>query len=120
MLLAIYSRKPLLTDSHIYHFSINSAGNTWTGLTGDDDTGIETKPDAAWTPQETVLYLLDKVRLGDFYILGPDNETPKEIDQLRIMWSARDVAESRPPLSRWHEDYQPLFQRFMDEGLSEK
>ncbi|KAJ3562501.1 hypothetical protein NP233_g9531 [Leucocoprinus birnbaumii] len=94
-----------------------TAGNTWTGLTGDDGTGTGIKLDAAWTPEETVLYMLDKVRQGDFYIIVPDNETPKEVDQLRIMWSAGDVAENRPALSRWHKDYKPLFEEFMQEGL---
>ncbi|KXN84168.1 3-oxoacyl-[acyl-carrier-protein] reductase FabG [Leucoagaricus sp. SymC.cos] len=94
-----------------------AAGNTWTGLTGDDGTG-GIKPDAAWTPEQTVLYMLDKVRQGDFYILVPDNETPREVDQLRIMWSAGDVVEGRPPLSRWHKDYQSLFEKFMREGLA--
>jgi len=109
-----------LTEPHTYHLIANSAGNTWTGLTGDDDTGLETKPDGAWTPQESISYMLDRVRQGEFYIIGPDNETPKEVDQLRIMWSARDIAEGRPPLSRWHEDYRPMFQKFIDEHLSGK
>lgn len=101
--------------SHLF-----TAGNTWTGLTGDDDTGLETKPDGAWTPQESISYMLDRVRQGEFYIIGPDNETSKEVDQLRIIWSARDIAEGRPPLSRWHEDYRPMFQKFIDEHLSGK
>ncbi|KAF5348583.1 hypothetical protein D9756_009677 [Leucocoprinus leucothites] len=94
-----------------------AAGNTWTGLTGDDGTGTKTKPEAAWTPEQTVLFMLDRVRQGDFYILVPDNETPKEVDQLRIMWSAGDAAEGRPALSRWHKDYKPLFEEFMREGM---
>jgi len=44
----------------------------------------------------------------------------QNVDQSRILWSARDVAEGRPPLSRWHEDYRPMFQKFMDEQLSGK
>jgi hypothetical protein len=76
------------------------------------------KPVAAWSPKETVLYMLDKVRQGDFYIIVPDNETPLETDQLRIMWQAGDIAEGRPALSRWHKDYKPLFEEFMKEGLA--
>lgn len=91
-------------------------GWTWTGLTGDD--GVKSKPDGAWTPEETVLYMLDKVREGEFYVLVPDNETKREVDQLRIMWGAGDVAEGRPALSRWHKDYKPLFEEFMREGLA--
>lgn len=84
-------------------------------------TGASTttdKPRGAWTPEETVLYMLDKVREGDFYILVPDNETKKEVDQLRIMWGAADVAENRPALSRWHGSYKPLFEEYMREGMA--
>ncbi|KAK7689848.1 hypothetical protein QCA50_006487 [Cerrena zonata] len=54
-----------------------------------------------------------------FYILVPDNETRKEVDQLRIMWAAGDVAEGRPALSRWHKDYKALFEEYMRDGLSQ-
>jgi hypothetical protein len=87
-------------------------------LTGDDGTGTKTKPQGAWTAEETVLYMLDKVREGEFYVLVPDNETKREVDQLRIMWGAGDVAEGRPALSRWHKDYKPLFEEFVREGLA--
>ena len=62
--------------------------------------------------------MLDKVRLGDFYIVCPDNETRREVDALRIMWGAADVTEGRPALSRWHPDYKPLFEEYMKEGLA--
>ncbi|KAF9453150.1 NAD(P)-binding protein [Macrolepiota fuliginosa MF-IS2] len=90
-------------------------GWTWTGMTGDD--GIKNKPQGAWTAEETVLYMLDKVREGEFYILVPDNESKREVDQLRIMWGAADIAEGRPALSRWHKDYKPLFEEFVRDGL---
>ena len=60
---------------------------------------------------------LDKVRQGKFYILCPDNETRREVDQLRIMWGAGDVAEGRPALSRWHRDYKSLFEEYVRDGL---
>jgi len=91
-------------------------GWTHTGLTGDD--GTLDKPAGAWSSQETVLYMLDQVRHGDFYILCPDNETRKQVDQLRIMWAAADVAEGRPALSRWHPTYKSLFEEYMREGLA--
>ena len=50
-------------------------------------TGAE-KPAGAWTAEETVLFMLDRVRSGDFYILVPDNETRRAIDELRILWAA--------------------------------
>ncbi|CCM05741.1 uncharacterized protein FIBRA_07973 [Fibroporia radiculosa] len=92
-------------------------GWVWTGLTGAKNGGE--KPPGAWTPQETVLYMLDHVRQGTFYILCPDNETRREVDQLRIMWTAGDVAEGRPALSRWHRDYKALFEEYLRDGLAQ-
>ncbi|KAL0061816.1 hypothetical protein AAF712_011334 [Marasmius tenuissimus] len=90
-------------------------GWTFTGLAGAKV--LPTKPDGAWSAQETVLYMLDKVRAGDFYVLVPDNETRREMDELRIMWTAGDIVEGRPALSRWHRDYKALFEEYMREGL---
>ncbi|RDB18955.1 3-oxoacyl-[acyl-carrier-protein] reductase FabG [Hypsizygus marmoreus] len=92
-------------------------GWTYTGLTGAN-AGKE-KPAGAWTAEETVLYMLDHVRSGDFYILVPDNDTKREVDQLRIMWSAADIAEGRPALSRWHPNYKALFEEYMRDGLAQ-
>ena len=78
--------------------------------------GTNEKPAGAWSAQETVLYMLDKVRLGDFYVLCPDNETAREVDALRILWAAGDLAEGRPALSRWHPDYKGLFEDYVKEG----
>ncbi|KAK7464777.1 hypothetical protein VKT23_005984 [Stygiomarasmius scandens] len=90
-------------------------GWTHTGLTGASSFS---KPPGAWSAEETVLYMLDKVRAGDFYILCPDNETRRELDQLRIMWSADDIVQGRPALSRWHKDYKALFEEFIANGLA--
>ncbi|THH12871.1 hypothetical protein EW146_g7295 [Bondarzewia mesenterica] len=91
-------------------------GWTFTGL-GANKEGAE-KPPGAWTPEETVLYMLDRVRSGDFYILCPDNETRPEVDHLRILWGAGDITEGRPALSRWHPNYKSLFEEYMKEGLA--
>lgn len=37
--------------------------------------GLGEKRDGAWTAEETVRYMLKKVRDGKFYIICPDNET---------------------------------------------
>ena len=94
-----------------------SPGRTFTALTGND--GSNPKPAGAWTAEETVLYMLDKVRAGEFYVVCPDNETKRQVDQLRIMWAAADIAEGRPALSRWHANYKALFEEYMREGLSQ-
>ncbi|KAJ7863505.1 hypothetical protein B0H14DRAFT_2738292 [Mycena olivaceomarginata] len=89
-------------------------GYTFTGLTGAN-SGAE-KPPGAWTADETVGHMLARVAKGDFYVLCPDGETSPEIDQLRVMWAAADVAQGRPALSRWHRDYKALFEEYMREG----
>ena len=87
-------------------------------MTGANALTIE-KPPGAWSAEETVLYMLDRVRSGDFYILVPDNETRNEVDHLRIMWAAGDIAEGRPALSRWHPTYSALFEEYMRDGLAQ-
>ncbi|KAG1784656.1 uncharacterized protein HD556DRAFT_1426833 [Suillus plorans] len=90
-------------------------GWTFTGLTARN--GGE-KPAGAWTAEETVLFMLDHVRAGEFYILCPDNESHHQLDQLRIMWAAADVVEGRPALSRWHKDWKSLFEEYVRDGLA--
>jgi NAD(P)-dependent dehydrogenase (short-subunit alcohol dehydrogenase family) len=70
------------------------------------------KPAAAWTPDETVDFMLTSMGKGDFYILCPDNDVPRELDERRILWAAGDIVENRPPLSRWHPDYKEAFAKF--------
>ena len=70
------------------------------------------KPAAAWTPEQTVDFMLASMGKGDFYILCPDNDVPRELDERRILWAAGDIVENRPPLSRWHPDYKDAFATF--------
>jgi NAD(P)-dependent dehydrogenase (short-subunit alcohol dehydrogenase family) len=70
------------------------------------------KPAAAWTPEQTVEFMLNSMGNGDFYILCPDNDVPRELDERRILWAAGDIVENRPPLSRWHADYKDAFAKF--------
>jgi NAD(P)-dependent dehydrogenase (short-subunit alcohol dehydrogenase family) len=86
-------------------------GFVFTGLTRA--RGVTEKPPGAWTPDQVVDMLLPAMARGDFYILCPDNETTTETDHKRIRWSAEDVIENRPALSRWHPDYKEAFDRFM-------
>jgi hypothetical protein len=70
------------------------------------------KPAAAWTPEQLVDFMLPAMGAGDFYILCPDNDVPRELDERRILWAAGDIVENRPPLSRWHPDYKEAFAKF--------
>ena len=87
-------------------------GFVFTPLTANGRTA---KPDAAWTPDQTIDFMLDSLQAGDFYILCPDNDVPRALDERRILWAAGDIAENRPPLSRWHPDYADAAKRFMDQ-----
>ncbi|NML99590.1 SDR family NAD(P)-dependent oxidoreductase [Paraburkholderia sp. RP-4-7] len=71
------------------------------------------KPAGAWTPEQTVDFMFERLDAGDFYILCPDNDVPRSLDELRIRWAAGDIVENRPPLSRWHPDYAGAFEAFI-------
>lgn len=71
--------------------------------------GRTEKPAGAWTPEQTVTFLFEALGREDFYILCPDNEVDRATDEKRILWAAGDIAENRPPLSRWHPDYGAAF-----------
>ena len=88
-------------------------GFVFTPLTAGDRA---TKPDAAWTPEQTVDFMMDRLAAGDFYILCPDNDVPRALDERRILWAAGDVVENRPPLSRWHPDHAAAAKAFMEGG----
>ena len=71
------------------------------------------KPPGAWTAEQVVEFMIGAMGKGDFYILCPDNEVTREIDERRMLWSAGDIVENRPALSRWHPDYADAFARFL-------
>jgi NAD(P)-dependent dehydrogenase (short-subunit alcohol dehydrogenase family) len=86
-------------------------GFVYTGLTRA--RGVSEKPQGAWTPEETVAFMLERIARGDFYVLCPDNETSPEQDRRRIAWAVGDVIENRPALSRWHPGFAEAFARHM-------
>ena len=85
-------------------------GHVFTGLTA---RGRTEKPDGAWTPEQTVDFMIERIDAGDFYILCPDNDVPRQLDERRMLWAAGDIVENRPPLSRWHPDYAEAFAGFV-------
>ncbi|WP_407187240.1 SDR family NAD(P)-dependent oxidoreductase [Bradyrhizobium centrosematis] len=86
-------------------------GFVFTGLTAK---GRTEKPAGAWTPEQTIDFMLARLEAGDFYILCPDNDVPRALDEKRMLWAARDIIENRPPLSRWHPDYADAFTKFVE------
>ena len=85
-------------------------GFVFTGLTAK---GRTEKPAAAWTPEQTVDFMIERIDAGDFYILCPDNDVPRQLDERRILWAAGDIVENRPALSRWHPDHAEAFAKFV-------
>jgi NAD(P)-dependent dehydrogenase (short-subunit alcohol dehydrogenase family) len=88
-------------------------GFTFTGLTA---AAGGPKPAAAWTPEQVVDFLLASMGADDFYILCPDNDVTRDMDERRILWAAEDIIENRPALSRWHPEYKAAFVEFMKAG----
>jgi NAD(P)-dependent dehydrogenase (short-subunit alcohol dehydrogenase family) len=85
-------------------------GHVFTGLTS---RGRTEKPAGAWTPEQTVDFMITRIDAGDFYILCPDNDVPRSLDERRMLWAAGDIVENRPALSRWHPDYGEAFAKFV-------
>lgn len=88
-------------------------GFTYTGFTRA--RGVAEKPAGAWTPEQVVEFLLGSMAAGDFYVLCPDNEVTRDLDEKRIAWAAGDLIENRPPLSRWHPDHADAFRAFVED-----
>jgi NAD(P)-dependent dehydrogenase (short-subunit alcohol dehydrogenase family) len=81
-------------------------GFVFTGLTAH---GRAEKPAGAWTPEQTVDFMLERLEAGDFYILCPDNDVSRALDERRMAWAIGDIIENRPALSRWHPDHAEAF-----------
>ena len=90
-------------------------GSTFTGMTA---RGRTEKPPGAWTPDQVVDMLVERMGAGDFYIICPDNDVTRDIDNRRILWAAEDIIRNRPPLSRWHPDYARRIRRIPGLGSS--
>jgi len=86
-------------------------GFVFTGLTKGDRSE---KPAAAWTPEQTVDFMIKSLERGDFYILCPDNDVARPVDERRMAWAMGDIIENRPPLSRWHKDYADKFKAYLE------
>lgn len=87
-------------------------GFTFTGMTRQ---GGE-KPAGAWTAEQVIDFMWERVRAGDFYILCPDNDVTRAMDEKRMAWAMGDVIENRPALSRWHPDFKDAFAAYMAKG----
>jgi NAD(P)-dependent dehydrogenase (short-subunit alcohol dehydrogenase family) len=85
-------------------------GFTYTGMIRQF---LPEKPEGAWWPEQVVDYLCAALERGDFYIICPDNDVTPQMDARRMAWAMQDLIENRPPLSRWHPDFEAAFAAFM-------
>ena len=63
-----------------------------------------------------ILAAVATLAAGDFYILCPDNDVPRALDERRMAWAVGDIIENRPALSRWHPDHAEAFAAFLQRG----
>jgi NAD(P)-dependent dehydrogenase (short-subunit alcohol dehydrogenase family) len=99
------------TEGHQLTAHLLIPGFVFTDLTRGSRTE---KPAGAWTPEQTAEFLFQSVERGDFYILCPDNDVSRELDEKRMAWAIGDIIENRPPLSRWHPDYAEAFNLYIE------
>ncbi len=69
-------------------------------------TGKNPHKQGAWLPDQVVDFMMNALDAGAFYILCPDDEVSTDMDHRRIKWAAEDIIDGRPPLSRWHPDFE--------------
>lgn len=74
---------------------------------------VPEKPAGAWSAEQVVEFMLASLEREDFYIICPDNDTPRSLDNIRMQWSMSDLIENRPALSRWHPDYAQAYEAFV-------
>ncbi|MCH2172906.1 SDR family NAD(P)-dependent oxidoreductase [Myxococcota bacterium] len=85
-------------------------GFTYTGMM---KRFLKEKPPSAWLPEQVADFLFESLASGDFYILCPDNDVTREMDEKRILWNTYDIIENRPALSRWNPAFEAEFEEFM-------
>lgn len=88
-------------------------GYTFTPMNFPGMTPDSQKPDSPWTADQVADRLIKGMAEGDFYIFCEDNESNWELDQRRMQWSADDMIQNRPALSRWHKDYADKFTAYV-------
>ena len=85
-------------------------GSTFTGMTR---RGRTTRPPGSWVPEQVIDTLVAGMAAGDFYIICPDNDVTRDVDNRRVLWAAEDIIRNRPALSRWHPHYKDEFAEFL-------
>ncbi|CCG85085.1 protein of unknown function [Taphrina deformans PYCC 5710] len=94
-------------------------GWTFTGLTATADGR---KPDGAWTADQVIEYLMQRIDVPpankEFYIICPDNSVDTATDNARMLWNVNDIIEKRPALSRWSDAHKDEYEAFVREKVA--
>lgn len=88
-------------------------GFTYTGMIA---RFVAEKPPGAWTAEQVVEFMVESLTRGDFYVLCPDNDTPRALDEKRIQWNTDDLIQNRSALSRWDPAFAEAFEVFVSES----
>ncbi|KAF2790342.1 short chain dehydrogenase/reductase [Melanomma pulvis-pyrius CBS 109.77] len=123
---AAYNASKAAVKSLAEHLSFDLKGNstsvhllvpgwTFTGLSGNAPGSQATKPSGAWHASQVVDYMYQKMQDGKFYIICPDDDVSETTDKKRMLWSAGDVVNGRPPLTRWRPEYKDEAEKWMAE-----
>ena len=86
-------------------------------IPGWTTTGESEHRPGAWLPEQVIDYMASALSRDEFFILCPDGETTRDIDNKRLYWNALDIIRNRPALSRWHKDHKDAFAEFMKHDL---
>lgn len=113
----------LLSTSVSVHLLV--PGWTWTKLASPAGGSLSAfsaadKPAEAWSAAEVAEELVTRMQQGEFYIICPDGAVNWELDKARMEWGLGDVLEKRPPLSRWHPEWEERHQKWVEEKLAQK
>ncbi|HDS1733317.1 SDR family NAD(P)-dependent oxidoreductase [Pseudomonas sp. BP8] len=88
-------------------------GYTYTPMNFPGMAEGSTKPEAPWTADQVAERMLESMARGEFYLFCEDNEVTRELDQRRMQWSADDMIQNRPALSRWHPAFAEQFKAYI-------
>jgi len=80
----------------------------FTGLTAK---GRTEKPAGAWTPEQTVDFMIERVEAGDFTSCARTTMCRRRLDERRISLGGGRHRRKPPALSRWHPDYAEAWRR---------
>ena len=89
-------------------------GWTFTGLSGGGPGSEIEKPAGAWSSEQVVEFLTEKMQKKEFYVICPDGDVTEELDRKRMLWSAGDAIYGRQPCSRWRAEYKEEAAEFIE------